>query len=52
MCHNLVMIWLALPTESALLSMRSIDRTQEPYLGISIRKIVVANLWYHDSWTI
>ena len=22
------------------------------YLGISIRKIVVANLWYHDSWTI
>ena len=22
------------------------------YLGISIRKIVVANIWYHDSWTI
>ena len=22
------------------------------YLGISIRKIVIANLWYHDFWTI
>ena len=22
------------------------------FLGISIRKIVVANLWYHDFWTI